>query len=149
MADSTKGDPAADHGGPPESEVSGAQFLAALRAKTGLSQGAVATRADISRSMLAQLEAAERKPSRKLLTRLAVALQLTPEEEHQLDVAFGFTPEADTPEQIAAFLRADKHLDPHQAEQLANLVREAYHRALQEGGAVKLPYAPEDLQSKN
>lgn len=144
-----KGDPLAGPVEPPESEVSGAQLLVALRARTGLSQGAVATKAGISRSMLAQLEASERKPSRKLLARLVAALELTPEEEHELHVCFGFTPEADTPEQIAAFLRADKQLDPHQAEQLANLVRDAYQRALEEGRAAKHPIMLDDLEHKS
>ena len=85
--------------------------------------------------MVAQLEMGERRPSRKLLERLTEALELSGEDLDRLLVAYGFTPGGDTPEQIAAFLRADKHLSPEQAERLAKLVRRAYEQALREQGS--------------
>lgn len=108
----------------------GAALLAQLRQQAGLTQGQLAERAGISRSMVAQLEMAERRPSRKALGRLGEALRLSTEDTDNLQVAFGFTPEGDTPEQIAAFLRADKRLSPEAAERLATVMREAYDRAI-------------------
>ena len=112
----------------------GAGVLAALRQRAGQTQSELAQKAQVSRSMVAQLEMGERRPSRKLLARIGEALRLSEEDTHRLYVAYGFTPEGDTPEQIAAFLRADKRLTSHQAERLALLVRRAYERALQEAG---------------
>lgn len=113
--------------GPP---ANGAALLVSLRQQASFTQGELAQRAGVSRSMVAQVEAGERRPSRKLLARLSEAMQLAAEAEDQLRVAFGFTPAGDTPEQIAAFLRADKHLDSDQAERIADLVRLAYEQAL-------------------
>ena len=110
----------------------GAFLFATLRQQAGLSQGELAQRAGVSRSMIAQLEMGERRPSRKLLMRLTQALQLSTEAGDRLHVAYGFTPAGETPEQIAAFLRADKQLAPDQAERIADLVRHAYDRALRE-----------------
>jgi transcriptional regulator with XRE-family HTH domain len=99
--------------------------------QAGLTQSELAQRADSSRSMIAQVEMGERRPSRKLLARLARALELDAQTEDRLHVAFGYTPGGDTPEQIAAFLRADKRLSPDQAERLAALVRQAYFREVE------------------
>lgn len=109
-----------------DGEQTGVVFLAELRSQAGLTQSELAQRANMSRSMIAQVEMGERRPSRKLLARLSTALALNAETEHRLYVAFGYTPDGDTPEQIAAFLRADKHLSPDQAERIAALVRQAY-----------------------
>ena len=127
----------------------GAALLTVLRQRARLTQGEFAQRADVSRSMIAQLEMGERRPSRKLLARLAEAIPLSSEDEDRLYVAYGFTPSGETPEQIAAFLRADKHLAPEQAEQIASLVRRAYEQALRERSRdyqarEALPYRPVD-----
>jgi len=119
----------------PSRHQSGAALLAALRQRARRTQGELAERAQVSRSMVAQLEMGERRPSRKLLERLTEALELSGEDLDRLLVAYGFTPGGDTPEQIAAFLRADKHLSPEQAERLAKLVRRAYEQALREQGS--------------
>lgn len=109
--------------------------LITFRQRAGFSQGQLADRAGVSRSMIAQLETGERRPSRKLLARLTGAMELATEDEDRLLVAYGFTPDGDTPEQIAAFLRADKRLDADHAERLSQLVRDAYDRALHEQSA--------------
>lgn len=114
-----------------DQEPSGTALLARLRLQAGLTQHELAQRAGISRSMIAQIEMGERRPSRKMLARLAEALLLDTDKEHQLYVAFGYTPDADAPEQIAAFLRADKHLSLEQAERLSDLLRKAYLRELE------------------
>src|SRR5437867_4415297 len=98
----------------PGSQVSGAALLLTLRQQTRLTQGELADLAGISRSMVAQLEIGERRPSRKLLARLAEAMSLPNEELDRMLVAYGFTPGGETPDQIAAVLRADKHLTPEQ-----------------------------------
>ena len=112
-------------------EVGGPALLAVLRGRAGLSQTQLAERAEASRSMLAQVELGERRPSRKLLARVSRALGLAREDEDHLVVAFGFTAARGAPDQIAAFLRADKRLQPEQAERLAELIRRAYQRELE------------------
>ena len=92
---------------------------------------------------MAQLEMGERRPSRKLLTRLGTAMGLSADDQQRLQVAYGFSPAGDTPGQIAAFLRADKRLSGDQAERLANLVREAYERALN-ADTMRGPQAADD-----
>ena len=59
-------------------------------------------------------------------------MNISAEDERQLLLAYEITPSGHTPEQIAAFLRADKNLTDDQAERIAALVREAYEKALQE-----------------
>ncbi len=107
-------------------DLGGPALLAHLRSHAGLSIRELARRAEASVGMISQVEGGERRPSRKLLVRLTAALDLRSAEEDQLLVAFGFTPDKGTPEQIAAFLRADKHLTPYQAEKLAWLIRTTY-----------------------
>lgn len=116
------------------SHISGPALLVDLRSHAGLSQAQLAERAAASRSMIAQVETGERRPSRKLLTRISRALELEAEEEDGLILAFGFTTARSTPDQIAAFLRADKHLRPDQAVRLADIVRRAYDRELKQQG---------------
>lgn len=112
----------------PRTNTSGGQLLALLRQKARLTQKELATKADISRSMVAQLEIGERRPSQKLIRELCNAMEVSEEDERQLLLAYDFSPSGETPEQIEAFLRADKNLTPEQATQIANLVREAYEK---------------------
>ncbi len=110
----------------------GGKLLASLRQKAGLTQVELANKADVSRSMIAQLESGERRPSQKLIQALCRSMEVTLDEERQLLLAYHITPSGHTPEQIAAFLRADKYLTQDQAEKIANLVREAYEKAITE-----------------
>ena len=112
--------------------IKGGKYLASLRQAAELTQSELAERASISRSMIAQLESGERRPSRKMLYTLCRALNMTKEHEQQLLAAYEFLPSGQTPEQIAALLRADKNLTPEQVEQITALVREAYEKALSE-----------------
>ena len=114
----------------PSENMRGGQLLAALRQKANLTQIELAKRAEVSRSMIAQLESGERRPSQKLVRVLCAAIQVTAEEERQLLLAYEITPSGQTPEQITAFLRADKNLTDEQAESIASLVHEAYEKAL-------------------
>ncbi len=114
------------------SNIQGGKFLASLRQKVNITQMELAKRAEVSRSMVAQLEAGERRPSQKLARALCQALQVSLEDERQLLLAYDITPSGHAPEQIAAFLRADKNLTLEQAERITALVREAYDKALQE-----------------
>jgi DNA-binding XRE family transcriptional regulator len=106
------------------------KLLASLRQRAGLTQVELANKADVSRSMIAQLESGERRPSQKLVQALCGSMNVTLDEERQLLLAYHITPSGHTPEQIAAFLRADKNLTQDQAEKIANLVREAYENAV-------------------
>lgn len=117
---------------PQSDNMQGGRLLASLRQKAGLTQIELAKRAGISRSMIAQLESGERRPSQKLVRTICGVVNSTAEEERQLLLAYEITPAGQTPEQIAAFLRADKNLTPDQAEHIARLVREAYEKALLE-----------------
>lgn len=117
---------------PQPSNLQGGKFLASLRQRTNVTQLELAKRANVSRSMVAQLESGERRPSKKLAHALCQALQVSLEEERQLLLAYEITPAGHAPEQISAFLRADKNLTPDQAEKISALVREAYEKALQE-----------------
>ncbi len=112
--------------------MQGGKLLASLRQKANITQAELAKRAEVSRSMIAQLESGERRPSQKLVRALCEVMQVSVEEERQLLLAYEITPSGHTPEQIAAFLRADKNLTDEQAERIAELVREAYEKALQE-----------------
>jgi DNA-binding XRE family transcriptional regulator len=114
----------------PDNVQNGGKLLASLRQKAGLTQVELANKAEVSRSMIAQLESGERRPSQKLVRALCKSMQVMPDEERQLLLAYDITPSGHTPEQIAAFLRADKNLTQDQAEKIANLVREAYENAL-------------------
>lgn len=116
-----------------EKQTDGGRLLADLRQHASLSQADLAERAGISRSMIAQIERGERRPSRKLLHKLAEAMRTPSEKEDQLIAAFRFVPFGQTPEQVAALLRADKNLNLEQAERIAALVREAYERAVADG----------------
>ena len=84
----------------------------------------------VSRGQRAQLEIGERRPSQKLLRTLCGAMHASADDERQLLLAYEFRPTGETPEQIAAFLRADKNLKPEQAEWIAELVRKAYKSAV-------------------
>lgn len=110
----------------------GGKLLASLRQKVGITQAELARRAEVSRSMIAQLESGERRPSQKLVRTLCRVMGISLEEERQLLLAYEIAPSGHTPEQIAAFLRADKNLTQDQAERIAALVQEAYEKALQE-----------------
>ena len=110
----------------------GGKLLASLRQKVQMTQAELARRAEVSRSMVAQLESGERRPSQKLVRTLCRVMHVSIEEERQLLLAYEITPSGHTPEQIAAFLRADKNLTDDQAERIAAQVREAYEKALQE-----------------
>lgn len=109
-----------------QSNLNGGKLLAELRRRYDLTQAELAKRAAISRSMVAQLEIGERWPSQKLIRTLCRAMNASADDERQLLLAYEFRPTGETPEQIAAFLRADKNLTPEQAERIAGLVREAY-----------------------
>jgi transcriptional regulator with XRE-family HTH domain len=109
-----------------QSNLNGGKLLAELRRHYGLTQAELAKRAAVSRSMVAQLEIGERRPSQKLLRTLCSAMNAVADDERQLMLAYEFRPTGETPEQIAAFLRADKNLTSEQAERIAGLVREAY-----------------------
>lgn len=111
--------------------VHGGKLIASLRQKAGLTQIELAKRAGISRSMIAQLESGERRPSQKLVHTLCQSMDATVEEERQLLLAYDPL-SGHTPDQIAAFLRADKNLTEDQVNRIASLVREAYEKALQE-----------------
>ncbi len=106
----------------------GAQLLATLRQKAKLTQTELAKRAGISRSMIAQLEIGDRSPSRKLLGKLCRVMAISIDEEGQLMLAYNFSPSGEAPEQIEAFLRADKRLSYDQAERISSMVREAYEK---------------------
>ncbi|SRR6266487_2853175 len=110
----------------------GGKLLASLRQRVQMTQAELARRAEVSRSMVAQLESGERRPSQKLVRTLCRVMDVSIEEERQLLLAYEITPSGHTPEQIAAFLRADKNLTQDQAERIAALVREAYDKALSE-----------------
>lgn len=110
----------------------GGRLLAQLRQKAALSQTDLASRAGISRSMVAQIETGERKPSRKMLQALCQAVNTSDQEADRLFTAFDFIPAGQTPEQVAALLRADKNLSSEQVERIVSLVREAYERAINE-----------------
>lgn len=114
------------------SNTQGGRLLASLRQKANMTQLELAKEAGVSRSMIAQLENGERRPSQKLVRALCHAMNVSVEDERQLLLAYDMAPSGQTPEQIAAFLRADKNLTHEQAEQIAELVREAYRKALQE-----------------
>jgi transcriptional regulator with XRE-family HTH domain len=114
------------------SNKAGGRLLASLRQQSGLTQGELAERAQVSRSMVAQLETGERRPSRKMLIMIGAALDLPSEDEHQLLAAYRFLPLGQTQDQIVALLRADKNLTDDQAQRIASIVREAYQRALDE-----------------
>ena len=109
-----------------QTNLNGGKVLAELRRHYNLTQAQLAKHATISRSMVAQLEIGERRPSQKLLRTLCRAMNASADDERQLLLAYEFRPTGETPEQIAAFLRADKNLTPEQAERIAGLVREAY-----------------------
>ncbi len=108
----------------------GAQLLAALRQQAGLTQIELAQRADISRSMVAQLEGGERRPSRQMLRLLCRAFNASEEEEQRLLAAYAFLPPGDTSDQIVALLRADRNLTYEQVERLGRFIREAYANEL-------------------
>jgi transcriptional regulator with XRE-family HTH domain len=114
------------------SNAQGGKLLASLRQKTNMTQAELAKQAEVSRSMIAQLESGERRPSQKLVRTLCRVMNVSLEDERQLLLAYEIAPPGHTPEQITAFLRADKNLTNDQAEQIAALVREAYEKALQE-----------------
>lgn len=114
------------------SNMQGGKLLASLRQKVQMTQAELARSAEVSRSMIAQLEGGERRPSQKLVRTLCRVMDVSIEEERQLLLAYEITPSGHTPEQIAAFLRADKNLTQDQAEGIAALVREAYEKALHE-----------------
>ncbi len=106
--------------------------MAKLRQRAGLSQAELAKQAKVSRSMIAQLEIGERRPSRKLIHNLCRAMQLPEEDEQPLLLAYEFRPSGEPSEQIAAFLRADKNLTPEQQEALTKIIREAVNKYLGE-----------------
>lgn len=110
----------------------GGRLLASLRQNANMTQAELAKRAEVSRSMIAQLESGERRPSQKLVRTLCRVMNVSIEDERQLLLAYEITPSGHAPEQIAAFLRADKNLTYEQAERIASLVREAYEKAVQE-----------------
>src|SRR6266567_7101280 len=114
------------------SNTQGGKLLASLRQKANMTQAELAKRAEVSRSMIAQLESGERRPSQKLVRTLCRAMNVSLEDERQVLLAYEIAPSGHTPEQIAAFLRADKNLTDDQAARIAALVREAYEKALQE-----------------
>lgn len=115
-----------------EPDVGGGRVLSSLRQKAGITQTQLAKSAGISRSMVAQLEIGERKPSRKVLKAMCEAMSVSEDDERQLLLAYQYSPLGETPEQIEAFLRADRNLRPEQVQSIAALVREAYERALVE-----------------
>ena len=114
------------------SNTQGGKLLASLRQKANMTQAELAKKAEVSRSMIAQLESGERRPSQKLVRTLCRAMNVPLEDERQVLLAYEIAPSGHTPEQIAAFLRADKNLTDDQAERIAALVREAYEKALQD-----------------
>jgi transcriptional regulator with XRE-family HTH domain len=114
----------------PQSNLNGGKLLAELRRRYDLTQTELAKRATVSRSMVAQLEIGERRPSQKLVRTLCRAMNAVADDERQLMLAYEFRPTGETPEQITAFLRADKNLTPEQAERIAELVRKAYESAV-------------------
>lgn len=111
-----------------QSNTNGGKLLAKIRQAKGLTQTELAKRASVSRSMVAQLEIGERSPSRKLITGLIKAMDASEEDESQLLLAYEYKPSGQTPEQIAAFLRADKSLSAGDAERIAKIVRAAYEK---------------------
>lgn len=111
-----------------QGNTNGGRLLAKLRQDKGLTQTELAKRAGVSRSMVAQLEIGERSPSRKLISGLIKAMNGSGEDERQVLLAYEFKPSGQTPEQIAAFLRADKNLSAGDAERIAQIVREAYEK---------------------
>lgn len=115
-----------------QSDVGGGRVLSSLRQRAGITQTQLAKSAGISRSMVAQLEIGERKPSRKMLKAMCDAMSVSEDDERQLLLAYQYSPVGETPEQIEAFLRADRNLRPEQVQSIAALVREAYERALVE-----------------
>ncbi len=115
-----------------QSNAEGGKLLAKFREDKGLTQIELATRAGKSRSMVAQLEIGERRPSRKIIEALARAMNLSKTDTQQLLVAYAFSPSGQTPEQIEAFLRADKNLSAEQAEKLAKILRETYNKYMSE-----------------
>ena len=116
-----------------QSNLNGGKLLAELRRRYDLTQSELAKRAAVSRSMVAQLEIGERRPSQKLIRTLCRAMNAAADDERQLMLAYEFRPTGETPEQITAFLRADKNLTSDQAERIAALVRKAYENAVANG----------------
>ncbi len=104
----------------------GSQLLAQLRQDVGISQSELATRAGVSRSMIAQIEIGERSPSRKLLENLCRVMDVSTTEAGQLMLAFHFRPGGETHEQIEAVLRFDMTLSDDQVREIVANVREAY-----------------------
>lgn len=111
-----------------QSNLNGAKLLAKLRIDARLTQAELAKQAKVSRSMIAQLEIGERRPSRKLIHSLCRAMHISEKDEQQLLLAYEFSPSGQTTEQIAAFLRADKNLTPEQKEALTKIIREKYEQ---------------------
>lgn len=107
-------------------DTNGGRVLATLRQRAGLTQVELAKLAGVSRSMVAQLEIGERRPSKKILQAMCQAVRASEDDERQLLAAYDFLPSGQTPEQIVTLLRADKHLSAEQVERIAALVREAY-----------------------
>ncbi len=116
---------------PQSGNIRGGKLLASLRQKAGLTQLELAKRAGVSRSMIAQLESGERRPSQKLAHTLCQSMNCSVEEERQLLLSYDPL-SGHTPDQIAAFLRSDKNLTEDQASRIAALVREADEKALHE-----------------
>lgn len=115
-----------------QSNIKGGKLLVELRKQANLSQGELAKKAGVSRSMIAQLELGERRPSQKLLKTLSQAFNMKGEEEAQLFLAYDFSSSSEAPDQIAAFLRADNNLTPEQAEDIAKIVRRVYNKYVAE-----------------
>lgn len=112
--------------------MDGGKLIALLRQRATLTQTELAQRAGISRSMVAQIETGERRPSRKMLQAISGAVNADADDERQLLAAYNFLPAGQTTEQIEALLRSDKNLTPEQADRIAAFVREAYARAIGE-----------------
>ena len=112
--------------------MEGGKLIALLRQRASLTQTELAQRAGISRSMVAQIETGERRPSRKMLQVIGEAVHIDTDDERQLLAAYDFLPAGQTTEQIEALLRSDKNLTSEQAERIATFVREAYARAVGE-----------------
>src|SRR5260370_20629888 len=87
----------------------GWKLLASLRQKSGLTQVELANKADVSRSMIAQLESGERRPSQKLIQALCRSMEVTLDADRQLLLSYHLSPSGHTPEQIEHFLRTSNN----------------------------------------
>lgn len=110
-------------------------MLADYRKRTNRTQWQLAQEVGCSKSMIAQVEIAERQPSRELLAKLCQVLRLSAEETALLYFEYGWLPPIQQEEGylpcIRAAIRRDTRLFEVQKENLIRQVETAYYAATQ------------------